>query len=159
MKFKFIYQICIFLTCTNALVLAQDNSFSEKKEEAESISSAQDIMSLRDPFRKPKISRQKIVLTSELETIPVQEFKLNGVITGPGKMKAMLIGPKGKTYFVSKGDKIGLRDGEITEITSSKIFVTEKIINVLGQEESLAVEILLSKKGEENATEFQQQQE
>jgi Tfp pilus assembly protein PilP len=101
------------------------------------------LLKQRDPFKRPVISAATEGPRSELETIPVDSFKMLGVMTGGEHLKAMIQGPNGKTYFVQEKMPIGLRKGYIRKITDSAIYVREKIVNVLGQEETIESEILL----------------
>jgi hypothetical protein len=84
------------------------------------------ISQLRDPFTLP--SNKKNIYGAkrpELTLFPINDLKLNGVITGPNKMLAMVSAPNGKTFFVKVGDLMGVRDGRITEIRSDAIRVVE----------------------------------
>jgi Tfp pilus assembly protein PilP len=84
------------------------------------------IRALRDPFQLPTSAIvKKETPKSELETLALKDFKLQGVISGPRKIRAMLAGAGGKTYFVKVGDRIGVRGGKITQITSDSVRVTE----------------------------------
>lgn len=85
------------------------------------------IRSLRDPFAPPAIITKKEQPKSELERVALSELRLNGVITGPRKVRAMLStsGGGGKTYFVAVGDKVGMRSGRITAIQPDLIKVVE----------------------------------
>jgi hypothetical protein len=84
------------------------------------------IRSLRDPFQLPTSAIvKKEIPKSELETLALKDFKLQGVISGPRKIRAMLSGAGGKTYFVKVGDRIGVRGGKITQITSDSVRITE----------------------------------
>jgi Tfp pilus assembly protein PilP len=84
------------------------------------------IRSLRDPFQLPTSAIvKKEIPKSELETLALKDFKLQGVISGPRKVRAMLSGAGGKTYFVKVGDRIGVRGGKITQITSDSVRITE----------------------------------
>jgi hypothetical protein len=84
------------------------------------------IRALRDPFQLPTSALvKKEIPKSELETLALKDFKLQGVISGPRKIRAMLSGGAGKTYFVKVGDRIGVRGGKITQISSDAVRVTE----------------------------------
>lgn len=102
-----------------------------------------DILGMRDPFRRPQIVLEDILPKSELERFAVSEFKMVGLITGPDQLKAMLLGPDGKTYFVRKDDRIGSRGGFVQEINSVGIVVEEEITNVVGEKEKIVTEITL----------------
>lgn len=86
------------------------------------------IRALRDPFAPPAIITKKEPPKTELEKVSLSDLRLNGVITGPRKVRAMLStsgGAGGKTYFVAVGDKVGLRSGRITAIQPDLIKVVE----------------------------------
>jgi Tfp pilus assembly protein PilP len=100
----------------------------------ESILSEDYIRSLRDPFRSPTILAKKAETPkSELETFQLKEFKLNGVIATKKKSQAMITAPNGKGYFLSVGDKIGVRDGRVTSIQPQAIKVVEYEIDEKGK--------------------------
>lgn len=101
-------------------------------------------LSLRDIFKAPDIIIEgKDELKSDLELYPVADFKMVGVMTGPEKVKGMVLLPNSRTYFVNEGDRVGIRGGEVTKITPDTITVHEKIVNVLGQEEDVLTDIKL----------------
>jgi type IV pilus assembly protein PilP len=89
---------------------------------------------LRDPFKRPMSATPKRMLT-ELEQFAVEQYKLLGVMMGGGRVRAMLMGPNGKSYFVSQGEKIGTHNGVVRKITTDTIYIREKVVNVFGQEE------------------------
>ena len=102
-----------------------------------------DLLNLRDPFKMPQIVVESMVPRTELEAFPIHEFSMQGVVSGPGEVKAMLKGPNGKTYFVSHNQPIGTRGGRVTAITAQSIEVKERIVNVLGQQEEVKTTIQL----------------
>ncbi|HAR41583.1 MAG TPA: hypothetical protein DCS07_02960 [Bdellovibrionales bacterium] len=107
-----------------------------------------EILSLRDPFKKPSIKVQKnLEPKNALEQYAVETLKLVGVLTGPEKMKAMLLAPDGQTFFVSERMKLGLKRGLVRRITSEAVYVREKTINLLGQEENIDTEIKMRAEG------------
>jgi Tfp pilus assembly protein PilP len=84
------------------------------------------IRGLRDPFAPPATVTKKEAPKSELELIDLKDFRLNGVITGPRKVRAMVSTSGGsKTFFLAVGDKLGLRSGRVTAIKSDLIKVVE----------------------------------
>jgi hypothetical protein len=83
------------------------------------------VRGLRDPFSPPAELTKKETPKSELETIQLSELKLNGVITGPKKLRAMISAPGNRTYFVAIGDRLGIRQGRITAIQSDLVKVVE----------------------------------
>jgi hypothetical protein len=99
---------------------------AESEAPMDSILTEDLIRALRDPFQLPTSAvAKKEVPKSELETLALKDFRLQGVISGPRKIRAMLAGAGGKTYFVKVGDRIGVRGGKITQITSDSVRVTE----------------------------------
>lgn len=84
------------------------------------------IKALRDPFQPPmSLLAKKEAPKSELETYSLKDLKLNGVVTGPKKSRAMITTPSNKVFFVKIGDSIGVRDGKVTQITSDSIKILE----------------------------------
>jgi Tfp pilus assembly protein PilP len=104
----------------------------------------EELLNLRDPFRVPDLIFKKEIARTELESYPVESFKLVGVLTGPDRMRAMILTPNAKTFFVSERTKIGVRGGIIRKIDTDSIRVREKIVNTLGQEENIDTEIRLA---------------
>lgn len=106
---------------------------------------AEEINKLRDPFRRADLSKyiSKSRLKGELEQFATSEYKMKGVITGAKRVRAMVEAPNGKTYFVKINDKIGLQNGVVTKITPDRILVTEKTLNLMGEEEIIQNEITL----------------
>ena len=122
-------------------------TFSAPALHAEILS--EDMLKIRDPFKRPAIIVSKENARTELEMFPVDQFKMMGVITGPDRVKAMLAAPNGKTYFVSERMKIGVRNGMILKITPEGVKIREKIINVIGQEEPVDRELKLEEKNQQ----------
>lgn len=102
--------------------------------------SAVDYKRFRDPFKEPAYIESKNT-RSELERYAVTEFKVTGIVTGPLRMRAMLLAPDGKTHYVSEKMKLGMRDGVITRITTKTVVVREKVVNPLGEVELFDTEI------------------
>jgi Tfp pilus assembly protein PilP len=94
-------------------------------------------LSIRDPFKAPDIQAADETPKGPLERIPLDRFKLLGVITGPDRFRAMLQDPEGQTHLVSERMKLGNRQGVVKKITSKGLWVQEKVVNVLGQEEKV----------------------
>ncbi|MBS1959648.1 MAG: pilus assembly protein PilP [Bdellovibrionales bacterium] len=91
------------------------------------------IRSLRDPFSPPASLAKKEAQKSELETFPLKAIHLNGVITGPKKVRAMITGPNGKVYFIAVGEKLGVRMGRVISIQSDLIKVVEYDVDDQGK--------------------------
>lgn len=99
-----------------------------------------DYKKFRDPFKEPLYFESQ-ELRSDLERFSVTDFKVVGVITGPIRMRAMLVAPDGKTHYVAEKMKIGLRDGVVVKITTKSVVVREKVVNPLGEVELFDTEI------------------
>jgi hypothetical protein len=99
-----------------------------------------DYKKFRDPFKEPAIS-ETLDTRTDLERYAVTDFKVVAVITGPLRMRAMLIAPDNKVHYVSEKMKIGLRDGVIEKITTKSLVVREKVVNPLGEVEFFDTEI------------------
>lgn len=98
----------------------------------------------RDPFvpfyavRKESDSSN----TNPLTRFELKELRLAAVIRDPaGSHSALVETNQGKTFIVKKGHKIGSRGGEISEITPSKILITEPAQDGLGRRPALTQEL------------------
>ena len=114
-----------------------DQVAAPENDEFEMLANSKDsFSSLRDPFRMPSIGEgEDGVIRSPLESTPLDQFKIIGIITGPDKFRAMLQDPTGQTHLVSEKMKLGVRSGLVKKITGRGIWVQEKVLNVVGQEE------------------------
>ncbi|MCM2276755.1 MAG: pilus assembly protein PilP [Oligoflexia bacterium] len=108
---------------------------------------SEEVMKLRDPFKRPLIRPENLVPKTELERFAVDQYKLIGVLTGPSRMRGVLQDPEGKTHIISERMKIGLKQGTIVKIQSRRIKVREKVANIFGQLENVDTEIPLQEKG------------
>lgn len=92
----------------------------------ESILNEDLIKALRDPFQPPlNLLAKKEAPKTDLEIFPLKDFKLNGVVTGPKKTRAMITTPNNKVFFIKVGDSMGVRDGKVTQILSDSIKILE----------------------------------
>ena len=107
--------------------------------------SIDDIIRLRDPFRRPEDAEVKLDLT-ELENFPLDKLKVVGIMRGAKKTKALIVAPDGRTHFVSEGVRIGQRRGVVVRISAKGIRVREKLKNALGQDEIEEQDLLLPAK-------------
>jgi Tfp pilus assembly protein PilP len=106
-------------------------------------------INLRDPFsRLINKSSQQIGETQipELERHDLTQFKLVGIITGPKRNKALLMGPDSKMHVVTESTVVGTRHGQITVIKPGGVTVHEKVVNLLGQEEGVDTTIVFEEK-------------
>lgn len=115
-----------------------------KKTNEEARAGIQDYLKFRDPFKQPETQKSSTEQLTDLEKYPVSEFKLTGVMTGPKKMRAMILAPDGKTHFVSEKMKIGNKNGIIAKITTKSLVVKEKLVNALGEEELIETEMSMA---------------
>ena len=122
-----------------------------QKQEKKTTLLSDDLLNIRDPFKKPATQIAQEDKRSALEKYPADAFRLVGVLTGPNRLKAMLIDPQGVTHFVTERAKIGTRGGQILKISPERILVREKIVNLVGQEENSDTEILMSRMSEKKA--------
>ncbi|OFZ18405.1 MAG: hypothetical protein A2X94_15045 [Bdellovibrionales bacterium GWB1_55_8] len=104
----------------------------------------EEILLLRDPFKRPILQTpESAIVKSALQTADLESIKMIGVLTGPLRMRAILLTPDKKTHFVSENTVIGTRNGIIKKITPEAIYVRERIANILGQMENVDTEIAL----------------
>lgn len=126
---------------------ALPDSTAANEVSSSSMIPSEEMLKMRDPFKRPEIETAKTAPKTPLEIFSVDTFKMIGVLTGPEKMRALLRDQEGKTHIVSETMRIGTRGGVIQKITDDAIYVREKIVNVLGQEESVDSAIPLMEKG------------
>jgi Tfp pilus assembly protein PilP len=122
MKLKLWMPLVLMAMCSSALA---------------KIEITKEILKQRDPFKKPIIITEKEGNRSELENFPLEKFKMLGVMTGGKHLTAMVQAPNGKTYFVTEKMAMGDRKGVIKKITDQQIVVRERVVNVLGIEETV----------------------
>ncbi len=115
-----------------------------KKTNEEARAGIQDFLKFRDPFKQPETQKSSNEQLTDLEKYAVNEFKLTGVMTGPKRMRAMILAPDGKTHFVSEKMKIGNKNGIIAKITTKSLVVKEKLVNALGEEELIETEMSMA---------------
>jgi len=130
-------------------IFATLSGFSAEVEPSKS-SLPEAFLHIRDPFKQGVLNRKEQSLKSELEAYPTEKFTLVGVISGLNETRAMLLAPNQQTYVVTQNMKIGLRKGFIQKITPSKVLVREKVLNLLGQEEEVEVDLPLDNSADQN---------
>jgi type IV pilus assembly protein PilP len=72
-------------------------------------------------------------LKTPLEEYNVTQFELVGIIWDVKEPKAVVKDPKGETYIVGKGTRIGRNNGKITKITEKKVYIVEEYEDIYGQ--------------------------
>ncbi len=102
-----------------------------------------DILKLRDPFKRPSPQTEGEEPKTDLELFPVDQLRLVGVVTGPDRVRAMVSAPNGRTYVVAEKTKVGVRKGIVKAISAERVVISERFVNVLGQEEQLDTELKL----------------
>ncbi len=97
----------------------------------------------RNPF-KSYITDDDVEDRGPLECCDITQFKVLLVLVGmEGGDKAKIQVPTGEKYTIQVGSRIGNRKGKVYKISSNTIFIKEKHKNVLGEEETVRVEIAL----------------
>lgn len=99
---------------------------------------------VRDPFKRPDVNQLDNTPRTELEYFPTEQYKLLGILTGTKRTQAMVLSPNGRTYMLYEKMKIGVRKGVVESITPERVRVRERVINVLGKEETTVTEIKVS---------------
>lgn len=140
--------ILLFLSVQSALAASApvaDVKDVKDPSPMESILSEEVILNLKDPFQVPtSFLVKKEAPKSELESFQLKDFKLNGVVTGPKKTRAMVTTPSNKTFFVKVGDRLGLRDGTVTQIHPDAIRIVEYDVDDRGKKIPDVYEIRVS---------------
>jgi len=72
-------------------------------------------------------------LKTPLEEYHVSQFEVVGIVWDVKDPKAIIKDPKGETYIVGKGTRIGRNNGKITKITERKIYIVEEYEDIYGQ--------------------------
>lgn len=60
-----------------------------------------------------------------LEYYDVDSYKLVLIMSGTAQPKALVVDPKGKSYILSPGTRIGTRQGKVVSITSTEVRIEE----------------------------------
>jgi len=131
--------------------MAQESAVAPGTVNEKRAQDVSDFLTFRDPFLPPDLGDAVNISRLALERFPVSDFKLLGVMSGPLKKRAMIQGPDGKSYVVSEQMKLGVRSGVVNRITTNSIIVREQIVNAIGQQEFLDVELTLDR-GQERSS-------
>lgn len=112
-------------------------------EEEKRIIALQNMRAGRNPFQSYIRGAEEDDL-GPLECCDITQFRVLAVIVGmQGGNKAKIVVPGGQKYTIQVGTKIGNRKGKVYKIASGTVFIKEKHKNVLGEEETVRVEITL----------------
>lgn len=79
---------------------------------------------LRSPFQ-PAVDRS--VITQPLQAFALTALRMVGVLHKQNKIWALLATPSNKVYPVAVGDKLGLQQGLVMEITQDRVLVVETV--------------------------------
>jgi type IV pilus assembly protein PilP len=93
----------------------------------------------RDPF-KPFLNLVDTpvgpspIVRPPIQRYPLNQFRISGIVWIGGSPQAMVVDPEANTYFLGVGDKIGNKDGVITEVRVTGLLVQEtaRLENVYG---------------------------
>jgi len=134
-----IRKILIFGSVILITQLSFGDVFRELPEEDQAAMGIDDIINKRDPFKVP--SMESILegrrMKTELEQYALEELRVKAILSGPGEYRAMILVPSNKTFFVRKNDRIGLRDGVISKITSDSVYVIEQETDFFGRDRAV----------------------
>ena len=108
---------------------------------------AETLNKLRDPFKRPAFKGALLSNKGDLESFSVETLKVVGILTGPNRIRALIMAPDGRSHLVTEKTKVGIRGGIVKKITPEGILVREKVVNVIGQEENIDTEIQLTAAG------------
>ena len=102
-----------------------------------------DPTSKRDPFRPFDLSERTNldVARTPLQSAETSDLALTAVLERDGEATALIETPDGMGHSVKKGDKVGLREGEVVEISPDKVVVLEKMADFTGEVRTKTVEI------------------
>jgi type IV pilus assembly protein PilP len=89
-----------------------------------------------NPLEIPKVYPPIPPNAKPVEKVAVEQITLKGVIWNHKGYRAMVETPDGRGFTLKTGDRIGDKLGVITKITNNRIFVTEKIKDILGDVET-----------------------
>lgn len=130
-----VLKLLMWLACSTALA----------QTPVESILTEDTIRILRDPFEAPtQVVQSKETKKSDLEMYSLKDFKLKGIIMGGRKQKAIVGLPNSKSYFISVGDKVGLREGKVVSIHEDSIQVMEFDYGENGKKIPETIQLMLS---------------
>lgn len=108
-------------------------------------------MGRRDPFENPLknlgASLQDEESLTPLQKVDLAQLRVIGIIIGRGEPTAMVVDPKGKSFILKKGVKVGKNNGVVIGINSDSITVREKYVDFSGEVRTNVQELQLPKRG------------
>ena len=106
----------------------------------------------RDPFMSPlEVPKQypKVPANARpLERVPTESIQVKAIMWNEKGYRALVISPDNRGYTVKVGDHIGNKGGRIVRITEKRLYVTEKITDILGDVETRNIVLKLHKEAE-----------
>lgn len=148
---RFFYLLCAvmvfsFLSCKGKPTTQKAQPREVKKEAPSHEVKPEEVVEARptyryEPFGKTDpfeplfrgVKEEGGELKTPLEEYNVNQFELVGVIWDIKEPKAIVKDPKGETYIVGKGTRIGRNNGRITKITERRIYIVEEYEDIYGQ--------------------------
>ncbi len=100
------------------------------------------------PFEVPKVYPPVPPNAGPLEKVPVEKLKVEAILWSGKGFRALMFTPDGRAYTVRTGQHVGDKGGWIARITKSRVYVTEKIKDILGDVETNNVVLPLHKEAE-----------
>ncbi len=97
------------------------------------------------PFEVPKVYPPIPPDAGPLQKVPVEQLKVEAIVWNRKGFRALMFTPDGRAYTVKLGQRVGDKGGWISRITESRVYVTEKIKDILGDVETNNVVLPLHK--------------
>jgi type IV pilus assembly protein PilP len=106
----------------------------------------------RDPFMSPlEVPKAYPMVPPNappLERVPSESVVVKAIVWSAKGFRALVITPDGRGYTVKIGDRIGNKGGRIVKISEKRVYVTEKIRDILGDVETRDIVLKLYKEAE-----------
>ncbi len=100
------------------------------------------------PFKVPKVYPPIPPNAGPLERVPAENLRVEAILWNRKGFRALMFTPDGRAYTVRPGQHVGDKGGWIARITRSRVYVTEKIKDILGDVETNNVVLPLHKEAE-----------
>ncbi|MBI5696306.1 MAG: pilus assembly protein PilP [Nitrospirae bacterium] len=109
-------------------------------------------MGKRDPFMSPlevpKLYPKIPATASPLERVSTEQLQVKAIMWSSKGYRALVITPEKLGFTVKVGDTLGNKKGKITKITEKRIYVVEKITDILGDVETRNIVLKLHKEAQ-----------
>lgn len=112
---------------------------------------AYDSSGKKDPFKPFDLSPKGDLNSNKtaLEQLPIDKLTYSAYLESD-EPKAIIETGEGRGYTVKKGTKVGMNQGEITDILPSKIIVVETLTDFTGEKQTRTFEIPIGVKADSN---------